>query len=386
MDNYKDLDIYIKDIKGFSLSSPYGDGKSLGQPLGLKSVGFVQVISNSGISGLGETYAGVYSPELISPVVEFLKNYLIGKKIADTNICKFLSSIPFIARNGLIQSIISAIDIAIWDLRGKILELPCYKILNSFSQNKIKTYASSGTAVFSPQEIREDVNYILEKGFMSYKMRVGIQDWKNDIERVSVARKMLKKNELMVDSIMGTINPPWSEKQAIKCAKDLLSFDLAWLEEPVHPENLSGLEKVSKSKIVPIAAGEAYNGRTEYDLIIAKEAVDILQFDATHSGGISFCIDLAKKSKIKKIRNAVHVWGSAVAISSNASLALSSDNIEILEIPMVSLEITDQMWVEKPKFKDGFFFPSDAPGLGVEISRELCEKYPMRKGSGYRLQ
>lgn len=385
MCNYKDLDTCIVDVKGFSLSSPYGDGKSLGQPLGLKSVGFIQITSNSGIIGVGETYAGVYCPELISPIVDFLKNYLVGTKIANDNICKFLSSIPFIARNGLIQSIISAIDIAIWDLRGKSLGLPCYEILNSRPQEKIKTYASSGTAVFSPEEIKQDVNHILKQGFVSYKMRVGVQSWNQDIERVSTARSMLGSNDLMIDSIMGTINPPWSEKEAMNYAKDLSSFNVTWLEEPVHPENLSGLEKISNSKIVPIAAGEAYNGKTEYDLIIEKRAVDILQFDATHSGGITFCLELAEKSKIHKIRNAVHVWGSAVAISSNASLALSSENIEILEIPMVSLEITDQMWVEKPKFKNGFWFPSEVPGLGVEISSELCEKYPMKKGSGYRL-
>ena len=385
MINYKELDVKIKNIEGFCLSSPYGDGNSFGQPLGLKSIGFVKIETDLGICGYGETYAAVYAPELIEPVVSFFKDYVIGKLISDDNICKKLTSIPFIGRNGLLQSIISAINIAIWDLRGKVLELPCHKILNSNGYDKVKVYASSGTAIFSPEKINYDVNQILEKGYLSYKMRVGVQEWAIDLKRVESARSALKNNELMIDAIMGTINPPWSEKQATIFAKNLSDFDIKWLEEPVHPENIKGLQELCNEKIVPIAAGEAYNGNTEYDLILEKRAVDILQFDATHSGGINFCFNLAKKSNKLGIKNAVHVWGSAIAISANAHLALSLAEIEYLEMPMVSLEITDHMWIQKPQISKGFWVSNDVPGLGIDISDNLRDKYPLKKGSGYRI-
>ena len=150
---YDNIDERIKRVEGIALSSPYGDGKSLGQPLGIKSVGLVRVYTESGVYGLGETYSGVYAPELIQPIVAFLENYIVGRLIGDDSLVKDLQNIPFIGRNGIIRSVASAIEIALWDIRVKILEIPTYKLLNNESYDSVPVYASSGTVIFSPAAI-----------------------------------------------------------------------------------------------------------------------------------------------------------------------------------------------------------------------------------------
>jgi len=264
--------------------------------------------------------------------------------------------------------------------------VPTCELLNGKSRGEAPVYASSGTVVMSPEEITLDVVEVMDLGYEAYKMRVGFQSWGNDIKRVQFAREALGKGDLMVDAIMGTLQPPWSADYAINCSKDLVNFNLRWLEEPVHPDNITGLAKVRKNSIIPIAAGEAYSGNGEFQSLLYQNSVDILQFDATHSGGLLPCFLLAKKAKSLNLESAMHVWGSAIAISANAQIALASEDVGTLEIPMVSLEINKYMWVSQPKIENGTWKATGEPGLGVILDDETINKYPLQPGSGYRLQ
>tara|TARA_B110000305_G_scaffold182711_1_gene202880 strand:- start:5304 stop:6482 length:1179 start_codon:yes stop_codon:yes gene_type:complete len=384
-ESYQAIDLRIKKVRGFSLSSPYGSGKVLGQSAGLKSIGFIEVTTESGLTGIGETYAGVYAPELVQPVAEFLAEFVIGRTVGDDNIISSLAEIPFIGRNGLLRSVASAIDIALWDLRGKVLGLPIHKLLGLQHHEEVGVYASSGSAALSPKEIEEDVKTILSQGHTAYKMRVGYQDWATDLRRVDAARRNLGAADLMVDAIMGTLRPSWDAATAISRASDLEQYGLRWLEEPVAPDDIAGLAEVRQRCRIPIAAGEAYSGSSEYRTLLDASAVDVLQFDATHSGGISACLSLGAEAKIRKLDSAVHVWGSAAAISANASLALACQAVSVLEIPMVYLEITEKMWIEPPSIISGVYRPSQSPGLGVELPDSLKNDYKLVPSSGYRL-
>ena len=384
MAKYNDIDVRITEVEGFSLSSPYGLGDSFGQPKGVKSIGLVRIHTDIGVTGLGETYAGVYSPALIKPIVDFLKDFIIGKKVGSDDVIENLSKIPFIGRNGLLNGISSAIEIALWDVRGKLLNEPVSKLINnSLPRNAIPVYASGGSVVFSPEQIEDDVEKILQLEFSAYKMRIGYQDWNIDLKRINVARRVLKGNKLMVDAIMGTLSPPWSTDIALDKVKSMEQYNIFWLEEPLHPDNINGLSQLRKQSKIPIAAGEAYSGHGEYQSLLDQEAVDFLQFDATFSGGILPCVKLAAEANRRSLKSAVHVWGSAVAISSNALVALSSNHVDYLEIPMVTLEINKEMWVSQPTIKDGRWVASDIPGLGVELEESTKNRYKLVPGSGY---
>ena len=220
----------IISIKGFSLSSKYGDGNVFGQPKGVKSLGFIEIISESGKKGFGETYSGIYSPELISPIVDYLSNYIVGKKLNSLDFIDTISNIPFISNSGIIQSVISGIELATLDLIGKINEKPVYKMFSpSSDENQIETYYSGGSVVFSPDEVKEDIYNMQKNEFKYYKMRIGLKPWKEDLKRINQAFTFLNRNNLMLDAIMGTLNPKWSLNIA-KRVKELEKFNLCYLK------------------------------------------------------------------------------------------------------------------------------------------------------------
>ena len=382
---WKNIDEKIVSVKSYCLSSKIIEGKILGQQSLTKSFGFIEIESESGKKGYAESYAGVYVTDLISHTVEFLKKKLIGKKIGDLNLFNDLNNIPLIARNGLIKSVIGSLENGIWDLRGRILNKPVVKLIKQ-ERDKIKCYASGGSISMNKVQIEEEIEQILKKEFKAYKMRVGFQSWKNDLERVSKAKAKLGKSELMIDAIMGTIVPGWNLKEAKMKINNLKDFKPTWIEEPLHPSKLKEYFELKKNISIPIAAGEAYSGKLEFDYIIDNNLVDFLQFDCTHSGGLEFCKELSSKSKKKKIKNAIHVWGSPLALSSNLNLALSLDNLSFLEYPHIKFEISNYLENKHITFKNGFASLDDTPGFGVEISDKIKEKFNFVKGTDFNLK
>lgn len=377
----------IKEIFGYALSSPYGERHCLGHPLKLKSIGIVEVHTDSGLVGYGETYAGVYAPELIEPAIHFLKNFLLGWDVSDIEgISRKLAQLPFLGRNGFLMSVSSAINIALWDILGKERQLPLYKLLSQSSCQKVLVYASSGSTVFSPQEIERDVNETLEKGFRSYKMRVGLQPWEIDLNRVATAKKLLsEERNLMIDAIMGTLDPPWSLKTALSRVEDLKVFQPYWLEEPLPPNDLDGLITLHQLSAIPLATGEALTGFFEFSEFIKARAVDFIQPDVTHCGGFGIAQEVIRMAAKNEIKVALHVWGGAIAIAANAHLAIATPQVDILEIPMMMLEITPIMFLSPPKIKGGYLLPPEEPGLGIRITDEMKSRYRLVQGSGYRI-
>ena len=375
----------IISVKGYCLSSKYKEGKIFGQNKNIKTMGFIEVETESGEKGFGENYAAIYAPELLTPTVKFIERFFKGKEVGDENLINEIYKIPFIGRNGFIKSVSGSVEIALWDLRGKLLKKPTYELFNK-KNKKIKCYASGGSIIMNEKEILEEIDKSFKSGFNAYKMRVGYQAWDQDIKRVKSASNKIKKGDLMVDAIMGTINPPWNLNEAERKIEDLSKFNLRWIEEPLHPDDVENLGLLKAKSNIPIAAGEAYSGKFEYNNLINNKFVDILQFDCTHAGGIEICQNLSKKCSNKNIENAVHVWGSAIAVSANINLSLSHENISYVEIPTIKLDISEYIWVEKPKISNGSVKLSDAPGLGVYINDDIKNKFRAIKNTAFNIK
>lgn len=381
--DYSALDLKIKAVRGFSLSSPYFFGPNLGQPKGVKSVGFVEVELEDGSIGIGETYAGVYAPELVGGVAAFISNYVRGMSIGDDVLATRLEEIPFLGREGLVRSVSSALEIAVWDLRGKALGVPVFELLEG--SDSVTAYSSGGSAAAQMDEVAREADVSLTKGFAAFKMRVGLQEWSKDIARVSVASERMGIGNVMIDAIMGTLRPAWSARLAISRAKDLEPVRPRWLEEPVFPGDFESLRQVKESANIPIAAGESYTARSDFDRVMSSGSVDIIQFDATHAGGILPCVSLAKQAQNSNLSSAVHVWGSAAAIASNAAVASVGQGEVLLEVPLAKLSLTDAMWIESPAVNGGKFLLPRTPGLGIRVDDEIKEQFRFVPGSGYKL-
>ena len=381
------LELKISKIEGFALSSKYGDNKVFGQPKGFKSIRFISVIVDNGKEGLGETYSGIYVPELIGPVVSFFSNKLVGMKLIDviSNLGYFID-LPFVGFSGLIQSIKSAISIACLDVLSKSVEIPIYKLFGS-KLHPIKVYISGGSVVYSPQKVYEDANKLKDLGFNNYKMRIGHQDLNTDILRIKEAISVFgNDNSVIVDLIEGTLKSSYDEKTLKKIFNELNKFNFNWVEEPIEPSEMNKLLFIKSISKNSIATGEAYSGLTHFKNLLNPNYIDIIQYDYTHSGDFNTCFEISKIAKRNNIDQVLHVWGSSLALHSNAIFSLINKKIKFLEVPSVSFELSKDISSANYSIENGYLnFDHDFLGTGVEINNKIKNQYKFIKNTGYSI-
>lgn len=379
----------IKSVKTILVSAEYGNGKVYGQPQSVKTIAIIKIETSNNLYGIGETYSGIYSPEIINEIVNFLKPLLIGRKIKEDFNLQDLISIPFIGSTGLIKSVISGIEIAYLDLLGKITKKPLYQLLNTKLKKNlsINTYCSGGSVVFEPEEIKREINDLLDDGFKSYKMRVGFYKIKEDLNRIKMARNTLQENNfLMIDSIMGTHKNKWSLKEAIKFSKEIKYFNPKWLEEPLNPQDIHNMAILQKENTVDLAFGESFTSYHEFNNALMAKSSKYLQPDVTHCGYID-SIKLAKIINIKNNKIVMHVWGSKISLLANLHFAIAfNKEVESIEIPNVKFNFLNDEFNNITYFKDSKIGLNDnIYGLGLEINDKVLKKYKYVKNSGFRI-
>lgn len=381
------LELKISKIEGFALSSKYGDNKVFGQPKGLKSIGFICITLDDGKEGFGETYSGIYVPELIGPVVSFFSNKLVGLKLKDV-ISKLgdITDIPFVGFSGLIQSVKSAISIACLDVLSKSIQIPIYKLFGA-RLRPIKVYISGGSVVYKPDKIYDDANKLKDLGFNEYKMRIGHQDLKTDILRIEKAISIFGNDKsVIVDLIEGTLRSSYDNKSLIRIFNELNNFNFNWVEEPIEPSEMKKLSFIKSISKNPIATGEAYSGLTHFKNLINAKYIDIVQYDYTHSGDYNTCFEISEMANLNNINQVLHVWGSSLALHSNAIFTLINKNIKFLEVPSVSFELSKDISSVKYSIVDGYLnFDHDFLGTGIEINNKIRDKYKFIKNTGYSI-
>ncbi|HEV8615319.1 MAG TPA: mandelate racemase/muconate lactonizing enzyme family protein, partial [Methylomirabilota bacterium] len=261
----------------------------------------VEIDTDDGLTGLGEAKVGVGNLGHYGAVVEAIRGELgpalIGRDPRDiTAIWESLyngsrahyvaregRTFPVVGRRGITISAISGIDIALWDLLGKSLGQPVWRLLGGRFRDRVPAYASGGWAPVGG--IGKQLRQYVDRGHRAVKMRVGLQDKSVDdsAARVREVREMLGPDVgIMVDA-HGT----WSVRDAQRFARKVEDCDLAWLEEPVSPDNIAGQAEVRASTDIPIAAGESEQTRFGFRDLIAARAVDVCQPDVAIAGGIT---------------------------------------------------------------------------------------------------
>tara|TARA_X000000950_G_scaffold281494_1_gene378232 strand:+ start:417 stop:1574 length:1158 start_codon:yes stop_codon:yes gene_type:complete len=361
------------------LSNTKISGKMHGQKSNIKPLGFVTIELENGRKGISELYVATYISFGLDSIFEYLNLLLNDKSLKDAYEIVINLSVPFVSRNGIFRSCLGCLENAILDAIARLDGVPLYKL---FQKNyKIpKIYASGGTVVYTPKEIEEESSFIKDQGFDGYKIRVGMQTWENDKKRIS---SIINDNNLkkMVDSICGTRTPPWSLNDALEKLDFLSDNNIYWLEEPLHPDNLSEHSLLQKNAKFHIAAGEAYSGTGEFKNFIEIGNTDVVQFDACHSGGISSCIEISDLASSSGKKNAIHVWGSLVAQLTNLHLSLVANDIDFLEYPLIDLEINNIFHFSQENIRKQFEKLLENPGIG--ISDESIEKIEENFVPGY---
>jgi len=369
----------IQKIEGYVLSSPYGDGNVFGQPKGVKSIAIVEVHVD-GLVGYGESYVGVYAPELFVSTVNFLKERIIGKEVLPILPLLDELHVPFISGGGFVKSIIGAIDIALYDIVSQAMDQPLYQGLPNVKipPHLVHVYASGGSVSHTKHQIRKEAELIYDSGIHYYKLRNGYQGLVNDLERMDEALLVMGDGNVMVDYIQGTLKN-MSREEIMYNLSALNEYDLHWIEELSQPYDIDTLSSIYENSKNPIAMGEHFTNELEFRNLCPY--VDFVQPDVTQCGGFTG-VDKIMKS-LFDTDVAMHCWGSSISFNSNLHTAIAYGTM--MEYPLVTLEINEHINKYVPDIIDGVVQPPKNSGLGIYISKEIKEKYKFVNGSGYRI-
>jgi len=279
---------------------------------------------------------------------------------------------PAMGRRGLHLSGISAIDIALWDILGKSLNVPVWQLLGGRRHERMPCYASGG---WKPaDQIVDELRAFLDKGnFRAVKMRVGSGDGtlRHSIERVRAAREGLGPDiDIMCDA-HGT----WTVAEAKRFCRGVAECDIAWLEEPVTADDKPGLAEVRAGTDIPIATGESEFTRFAFRDILALRAADILQPDLSIAGGITETMRIEALCAAHQARFAAHLWGGPTTFAAGLHCSAAATSAFILEYSVGANPMLHGLAVEEFAAEDGHIAIPDRPGLGVTIDEDFVGRY-----------
>lgn len=258
-----------------------------------------------------------------------------------------------------LMAAIAGIDIAVWDLRGKLLGQPIYRLLGGDGQ-PVPTYASGG--YYRPNNDSEgllaEVGRYRELGFRATKIKVGGLPFREDVERVARVREAFSEMDLMLDA-----NGAWSVPDAIAAARAFEPYRIRWLEEPVHwYDPVEGLAQVSSATSIPTASGESTPHRFGCRDLIDRAGIRVMQFDCTRAGGVTEWLHVAAYAAHHGVVMAPHhdpqIHGHLVSAVSNGHV------LEFFPDPERD-PLWEEIYADKPEISDGLCHLPDTPGFGV---------------------
>ena len=328
---------------------------------------FVHIKTDAGVEGLGQSAGS----RAVRAVVEHdLKEVLLGQ---DPFCIEKLWNDMFwrvrgFGRKGVAFCAISAVDIGLWDLKAKALDLPLYRLLGPYTDS-VPVYGSGGWTNFTEEElVREQTGYV-ERGFRSVKMKVGKDFGKSegeDLERLEAVRKAVGDDvEILVDA-----NNGYYAKQAIRMSKEFEEYDVGWFEEPVLADDIEGLAEISRATTIPVATGEHEYTKYGFKDLIARGGADIVQPDIGRVGGVTEWMKVAHLAHSFNLPVAPHAYQLV-----HLHVACATPNLRIVEYLGVS-ERGDRVWyTEFPEPVDGMWSPyPDRPGLGLELDPDTVKR------------
>ena len=274
------------------------------------------------------------------------------------------------------------LDIALWDLAGKITGQPCWKLLGGLS-NKVRAYASSGS-LREPAALARQARRYLERGYKAMKVRFHRADWRDDIRALEAIRAEVGDTlALMVDCNQGwrmawDYAEPWSLKDAIAVARQLERLNVYWMEEPLFRGDYQGMATLRQEVDVRIAGGELTRELYEFRELINRGCLDVLQPDVVCVGGITGLRRVAHMANEHNLVFTPHTWGNGIGLLANAHLVAGCVACPFLEFPYDPPEWTvarrDFMLREPVDvYPDGTIVLSDKPGLGIELDQEKLD-------------
>lgn len=344
---------------------------------------FVKVHTDEGLYGVGEATLE-YREKTVVSAIEDLSRSVIGQDPRNIEKIFHDSYRDAYWRGGpVLMTALSSVEMALWDIKGKALNVPVYELLGGKVRDKVECYANGWFApAKTPEEFAAKAIEAADAGFTGLKwdpfgsawLNLSSKDFNNAMECISAVNDAVgDRVDLLIEG-HGRFNIP----TAVQIGRELENFRIRWFEEPIPPDNLEGLAEVKQRVRIPISAGERLYSRWDYRRFFELRCGDFIQPDISHAGGISEVKKIAAMAEAYHIPICPHNPSGPIANAATLQLAACIPNFYLLET--VSSDVLHRRDVtnEQIVFKDGLMHIPDRPGLGIDFNEEEIKKHPYK--------
>ena len=377
----------IKDFKTFIIGNPPPS-------FGGKYWIFLKLTTDTGIIGFGEAYAIPFHPNVAVKMIEDIcERYVVNENpFQIEKLWRKIYSSGYTQRPDIsISGVLSAIEIALWDIVGKEVNQPIYNLLGGKINDRLRTYTYLYPKPEDKSDVYQDADLAAQRaleyqalGFDAVKFdpigRYTINDPRDlTLEELDHAENFVRAIRTAVgkscDILFGS-HGQMTPASAIRLAKRIEKFDPMWLEEPTPPANITAMASIAKKINIPVATGERLTTKYEFIALLKEEAASIIQMNLGRVGGILEAKKIAAIAEASYAQVAPHMYCGPIIAAANVQVAASISNFLIIEGIETWSGFDASLIIDPLKWEDGYIVPSDKPGLGIEINENKLEEYP----------
>jgi galactonate dehydratase len=348
---------------------------------------FLKVTTDEGLNGIGECTLQNREEGVLGYLPGAVRRHVLGAdpfNIEDLWLRMYRNE--FWRGGPIATTVMSGIEIACWDIVGKAVGQPVWKLLGGRCHEKIKAYANAWyTVERTPKEFAKRVKVVLKKGYKALK----VDPFGPGALELSREEKIRSVD--LVEAIRDAVGPEveifvemhgrFSAATAIELARLLEPSEPGWIEEPCPPEDIPSLKKVTQHVRIPVATGERYFTHYGFREVIESDAPDILQPDVIHAGGILNMKKIAAMGDVRSMVMAPHNANGPVCTAASVHFDFCTTNLKVQEC----FDDFSETWVVEavpgtPRPKDGYFHLPQGPGLGVSLNEDLIKEHPFKAG------
>ena len=353
------------------------------------------ITSEPGLYGLGCATFTQRCHAVVAAIESHIKPFMIGRDVARIEEIWQMAMVGGYWRNGpVLNNAISGVDQALWDIKGKQANMPVYQLLGGKCRQGAAVYAHADGR--EPKEVVENLRKFQEQGYRYIRVQMGGYGGKASkmvkpegappgayFDPREYTRRMLKMLEYVRSEVgdevelLHDIHERLAPIDTVQFAKDVEPYKLFFLEDSLAPEDIEWFRLIRQQCATPIAMGELFNNPHEWRMLIEERLIDFLRMHISQMGGITPARNAAIHAQIYGIRTAWHGPGdtSPVGHAANLHLDVWAPNFGIQEWCRFP-ELVYEMFPGLPEVRDGYMYPNDKPGLGIEMNEKLVAKYP----------
>jgi galactonate dehydratase len=351
-----------------------------------RNLTIVRLRTDEGLEGVGEVRMVNHTQAVLGYLAHAIPTHVLGADPFEIEaLVQRMWRSDYERAGGIVMSGIAAVEIACWDVVGKALGQPVHRLLGGAVRSRIKAYANGWyTTERTPEQFHAAAARVVERGYRALKLdpfgagsyELSAEERRRATTLVEAVRDAIGPDAELLVEMHGRFTPA----TAIAIARELEPFAPSWIEEPVPPENLAALEKVSRRVSIPVATGERIHVRHEFRELLERQAADVVQPDVTTVGGILEARKIAAWAESHYVLVAPHNVGGPISTAAALQLAACTPNFKIQEhFNDFSEAYVKQAAPGNPEVVDGHFAVPETPGLGVTLDEDVVRAHPMRE-------